>query len=61
MCWYNIIGYKDKVISHLLRIDPITSGSILITADLIYLKMENPYPNLRVKIIECGEFIDYLF
>ena len=54
-----VLRDKDKSILHILRIDPINEVSILITADLIYLKMENPYPILTVETIECGKFIDY--
>ena len=34
--------------------------SDLITAILVYLKMENTEPILTVNIIEWGKFIDYL-
>ena len=52
--WYN-----KASISHILQLDPITSGSVLITAKIVALKRENPEPILTVKIIEWRKFIGY--
>ena len=49
--WYNIIGDNEGSISHLLQIDPITVGCILLTDAIIYLKRGNNYPILIVTII----------
>ena len=38
MCWYNILGDNEGSISHILRIDPIPSDSILLTIKLLALK-----------------------
>ena len=59
MWCYNIIGDNEVSISHLLQLYPITSGSILLTNNLVALKRENPEPILTVKIIEWRKFIDY--
>ena len=59
MWWYNILGDNEGSISHLLRLDPITSGCILLTADLVALKRENSEPILIVKRTEWRKFIDY--
>ena len=40
MLWYNILGNNKGSISHLLQLDPITEGSILLYADLGALKRE---------------------
>ena len=45
----NILGYYKGRISHLLRIDLITEGSILLTANLVALKRKNPETILTVK------------
>ena len=42
---------------HILRIDPIKAGSILITYNLVTLKRENHEPILIVKITEWRKFI----
>ena len=52
MWWYNIIGDNRGRISHLLQLDLINPGSILITAKPVALKRENTEPTLTVKIIE---------
>ena len=59
MWWYNIIGNKEGSISHLLRLGPITEGSILLTVNLVALKRENSEPILIVKRTEWRKFIDY--
>ena len=58
MWWYNILGDNDGSISDILRIDPITAGSILLTDKKYILKRENSDPILTVKIIEWRKFID---
>ena len=59
MWWYNIIEDNEGSISHLLWIGTITSGCVLITTNLIFLKRENRDPILTVKIIEWRATIDY--
>ena len=49
MWWYNILGDNEGSISHILRLDPITAGSILLTANLVALKRGNSEPILIVK------------
>ena len=58
MWWYNILGDNKESISHILRLDPITEGSILITAKLVALKRENCDTILIVKRTEWRKFID---
>ena len=60
MWWYNILGDNKGSISHILRLDPITLGYILLTANLVSLKMENSDPILIVKRTEWSKFTDYL-
>ena len=60
MWWYNIIGDNKGSISHLSRVDLITSGHCLLTANLVALKMENFQPILTVKRIEWSKLIDFL-
>ena len=59
MWWYIIIGNKEGSISHILRLDPITAGSILLIADLVALKRENRESIFIVKRTEWRKFIDY--
>ena len=59
MWWYNIFGYNKGSISHLLWLDPITAGSILLTANLVALKRGISEPNLIMKRTEWRKFIDY--
>ena len=59
MLWYNIIGDNEGSVLNLLWIDPITAGSILITANLVALKRENSEPILIMKITEWSKFVDY--
>ena len=49
MWWYNILGYNKGSISHILRLDTITAGSILLTVKLVSLKRGNCEPILTVK------------
>ena len=60
MWWYNILGNKEVSISHLLRLGPITVGSILRTVKLVARKRGNCEPNLKAKRNEWKKFIDYL-
>ena len=50
MWWYNILGDNKGIIPHILRLDPINAGSILLTVKLVALKRENSEPTLTVKI-----------
>ena len=59
MWWYNILGDNKVRISHILRIDTITTGSVLIIANLVAPKRENSEPILIVKKTEWMKFIDY--
>ena len=45
----NILGDNEGIISHLLWIDPIAAGSILLTDNLVALKRENYDIILTVK------------
>ena len=60
MWWYNILGDNEGSISDLLRIYPITTGSILLTVKLVALKREHFEPILTVKRTDWRKFIDYL-
>ena len=57
MWWYNILGDNKGEISDILRIDTITTGSILLTTNFVELQMENPDPILTMKIIEYRKLI----
>ena len=59
MWCYNILGDNEVSISDILQLDTITSGSVLLTTNLVALKRGNPEPILTVKIIEWRKFIDY--
>ena len=59
MWWYNILGDNEVIISHILRLDHITVGSILLTDNLVVLKRGNDEPILIVKRTEWKKFIDY--
>ena len=59
MGWYNIFGDNTESISHILGLDTITSGYVLLTTNLVELKRENIYPSLTFKMIEWRKFIDY--
>ena len=58
MWWYNILGDNERIISYILRLDPITTGYILLTANLVALKRENYELILIVKRIEWMKFVD---
>ena len=58
MWWYNIFGDNKGIISYILRLNTITEGSVLLTANLVASKKENREPILTVKIIECRKCID---
>ena len=60
MWWYNILGDNEGSISHLLRLDPITAGSILLTIKIVAPKRGNSEPILVVKRTEWRKFIDFL-
>ena len=59
MWWNNILGNNEGSISHILRLDPITAGSILLTANLVALKRGNSETILTVKRTEWMKFVDY--
>ena len=59
MWWYNILGDNEGSISNLLRLDPITAGYILFTADLVAPKRKKSEPILTLKRTEWNKFIDY--
>ena len=56
---YNIIGDNVGSISHILRLDTLTAGSILLTDNLVALKRGKYDPILIVKRTEWRKFIDY--
>ena len=57
--WYNILGDNDGGISYILKLNPITVGSFLLTIKLVALKRGNYEPILIVKRTEWRKFIDY--
>ena len=59
MWCYNILEDNNEIFSHILKLDPITTGSILLTSNLVALKRKNTETILTVKIIEWRKFIDY--
>ena len=59
MWCYNILGYNNGSISHILQLDPINTGYFILTSNLVWLKRENPDPILTVKRIEWRKFNDY--
>ena len=56
---YNIHGDDKGIISDLIRLDPITEVSVLLTDNLVALKRGNHDPILTVKRTEWRKFIDY--
>ena len=54
------LRYNKGRISHILWLDPIDAGSILLTANLVALKRENYEPILTVEGTEWSKLIDYL-
>ena len=59
MWWYNILRDNKESISHLLWFDPITSGYILLTDNLVALKKGNSEPFLVMKRTEWRKIIGY--
>ena len=59
MWWYNRLGDKEGSISHILRLDIITSGFIFLTSNLVAPKRGNSEPILIVKRTEWRKLIDY--
>ena len=49
---------NEGLISNILRINPIATGSVLITDNLVLLKRDNHDPILTVKRIEWRKFVD---
>ena len=58
MWCYNILGDNRGRIPHLVWFDLITLGSVLLTSNTVFLKMENPDPILRVKSFEWIKSVD---
>ena len=56
---FNILGDNERSISHILRIDIITVGYILLTTNLVVIKRENSKPIFIAKKTELRLFIDY--
>ena len=52
--WYSILGDNEGIISHLLRIYPITSGSILLTIKIVALKQEILIPSKQWNELNGG-------
>ena len=59
MWCYNILGDNKGRISYMLQLDPITAGSILLSAKIVAPKRENSEPILTFKRTERRKFIDY--
>ena len=59
MWWYNTLGDNEGSISHILRLNHITAGSILLTTNLVALKGGNFEPISIVTRTEWMKFIDY--
>ena len=59
MWWYNILGDKKGIISHLLQLGTITAGYILLTAKFFALERGNYEPILTVKRTVWRKLIDY--
>ena len=59
MWWYDILGDNKGIISHLLRLDPIIVGYIVLTNNLVALKKKNDEPILIVKRTEWRTLFDY--
>ena len=60
MLWYNILGDNKGSISHILPLDPITEGYILLAVKLFSLRRINYKPILIVKRNEWSKSIDYI-
>ena len=59
MGWYNILGNNKGSISHILWIDPISEGYILLTNKIVALKRVHYEPILILKITEWMKFVDF--
>ena len=59
MWFYNILGDNNGSISHLLQLDPMNPGYVLLTFNFVVLKRENTDPILTVKRIERRKLIDH--
>ena len=59
MWWYNTLEDNKGSISHILRLDSITAGYILLTATIFAPRRENYDPILTMKGTEWRKFIDY--
>ena len=59
MWWYNILGDNKGIISHILWLDTLTAGSILLTVKLDALKGGDYKTILTVKRTEWRKFTDY--
>ena len=59
MWCYNILRGDTGSISHILQLNPITPGSVLLTSNIVATNREKPEPILTAKIIEWRKFIDY--
>ena len=49
MWWYSILGDNKGIVSRILRLDPITAGSILLNDNLVALIRGNSEPVLILK------------
>ena len=59
MWWYNILVYNKGSISHILPLETINVGSIILNANLVALK-RNKYESISIiKITEWRKFIEY--
>ena len=58
MWWYNILGDNRVSISHILWIDPIITGSILLIDNIVAMKREKSEPILILKRNEWTKLID---
>ena len=59
MWWYNIIGYNQGIISHILQLDNITEGSMLLNVKPVALKRVTYEPILIVNRTKWRNLIDY--
>ena len=59
MWWCNMLGYNEGIISHILPLNTITEGYILITTNPVALKWGNSEHILIVKRTEWRKFVDY--
>ena len=61
MWCYNILGDNKGSISHILRLDIIAAGYILLTVKLVALKRENYEPILTMKRSEWRKYIVFFY